>query len=599
MLQKLIALKLQLSPFTKGGNTKGVYDLKLQTILNSIYGCDIQPMAVELSRLRCWLSLIIDEDVDKKKANWGIANLPNLDFKFVCANTLISLQENAFDTGNIFDDTYDQILQLKNQLKEIRLRYFDAKTKKQKEELRKLDSAAFHNLLELVKKDSSFAKNAKLILSFKPYDLSSVADFFDPDWMFGIKEGFDIVIGNPPYVFTRTADFTKEFKKYVNDYYFSQFKSTVKSKAKQSGKINLFGLFIMRGIMLLKANSFLNFIVPNNLLRTTTFDNIRKYILEVCRVLEIVDLGSGVFDKVTASTIVINLQKTTADDKRNSNKINVISSINDFVNRDYSSNLISQSNFLKNVSYSFNLYIDERAMLLNDKIRFGKKPFGSFCIDIIEGIVAHSHLIEEQQKRDYLPLLEGKCIKKYAITPPNKYIKWSTNEIHRTRPDYLWAADKKIILQRISGGSNPLTASLDTDRYKTFASINNILLKTEFSDAYEFYLALLNSRLLNWYYANNYSNNSELTVNISKTYLEHLPVPTYSSAIHWQLVDKVLNIISIKKSNYNNDTKDLEDDIDLLIYKMYDLIYEEVKTIHPEIEEIISKEEYERNEINK
>src|SRR5690606_32505384 len=84
MLQKIIALKLQLSPLAKGGTqggSKEVYNLKLQTILNSIYGCDIQPMAVELSRLRCWLSLIIDEPVDKKKSNWGIENLPNLDFK--------------------------------------------------------------------------------------------------------------------------------------------------------------------------------------------------------------------------------------------------------------------------------------------------------------------------------------------------------------------------------------------------------------------------------------------------------------------------------------------------------------------------------------
>ncbi|MCX8009864.1 MAG: hypothetical protein N3A61_01820, partial [Ignavibacteria bacterium] len=91
MLQKLIALKSKLSTLERGQKDVSVYELKLQTILNSIYGCDIQPMAVELSRLRCWLSLIIDEDVDKKKPNWGIANLPNLDFKFVCVNTLIEL----------------------------------------------------------------------------------------------------------------------------------------------------------------------------------------------------------------------------------------------------------------------------------------------------------------------------------------------------------------------------------------------------------------------------------------------------------------------------------------------------------------------------
>ena len=169
MLQKLIALKLQLSLFTKEGNTGRIYDLKLSTILNSIYGCDNQPMAVELSRLRCWLSLIIDEEVDKKKDNWGIEALPNFDFKFVCGDSTVGLTEKEVSTGNVFDKNYDEILRIKEELKAIRQKYFNAKTKRVKEEIRKKDESLFIHLLEMTKINPDFSYNASLIVTFQPY----------------------------------------------------------------------------------------------------------------------------------------------------------------------------------------------------------------------------------------------------------------------------------------------------------------------------------------------------------------------------------------------------------------------------------------------
>jgi hypothetical protein len=179
-------------------------------------------------------------------------------------------------------------------------------------------------------------------------------------------------------------------------------------------------------------------------------------------------------------------------------------------------------------------------------------------------------------------LLEGKTIKRFGLNKINKYITWNVNEIHRTRPDYLWKAPKKIIIQRISGGSNPLTATIDTNKYKTFASINNLLLKQQFANDYEFFAALINSKVLNWYYANNYSNNSELTVNISKTFLEKLPIPNISAHTHsiiTNLVDKILTakLDTIQLIN----TSELENQLDEIIFKLYDLTYDEVKIIDP------------------
>ena len=170
------------------------------------------------------------------------------------------------------------------------------------------------------------------------------------------------------------------------------------------------------------------------------------------------------------------------------------------------------------------MFADETINNLLLKISSGNSVLGDYCIDIIEGIVAHKELIGEKPLTNSYPLIEGKAISRFGKLTANKFIIWDKKKIHRARPDYLWEASKKIVLQRISGGNLPLTATIDTDKYKTFASVNNIILKEQYHNYYENILALLNSKVLNWFYANSFSNNSTLTVNISKTFLEKLPI---------------------------------------------------------------------------
>jgi adenine-specific DNA-methyltransferase len=410
----------------------------------------------------------------------------------------------------------------------------------------------------------------------------------------GESAGFNIVIGNPPYVFTRDADFSPELKDYVRQNYFSLVNTGNKGKANQSGKINLFALFIFKGILLINKEGVLSYITPNNLLRTTTYDNVRKFILEKCKLLELVDLGGGVFEKVTASTVITTVQKCEKEFVRDGNTVSVVTNIIDLERGIFSKNKIKQGSFLNNVSFSFNLFVNSKEKLVIDKIRNGKISLGSYSDDIIEGIVAHKHLITNLPAGSkYFPLLEGKCIKRYYITPAKKYLKWDKKEIHRTRPDYLWEAGQKILIQRISGGESPLTAALDSNMFKTFASINNLLLKPEYHKYYKAILALLNSRVLNWYYANSFSNNSELTVNISKTYLEQLPILELSEEVNNFLIPLVDKILYVKTNNQTVDTTQLEHQIDIAVYHLYNLTYEEAKIVDPEL----SKEEFEKGKI--
>lgn len=528
-----------------GKLNRNSYNFKRDCIENSLYGVDIDPGAVEIAKLRLWLSLVVDEDDIS-----NIKPLPNLDYKIVCGNSLLGVEKNFFNKSYLED------------LEKLKQLYFNETNPTKKKEYKcQIDKVIL-----------------QIIDGLKDFDFEI---YFSE--VFHLNDGFDIFIGNPPYVFTRKSDFSQSFKLLVKKLYPLLFNLKSNSRANQSGKINLYSLFIVKGLQLLKSNGHLSYIIPNNILRTTTYDNVRKYILNNSSIITIVDLGSGVFEDVTASTIVLILQNENDSSIRLNNSLNVFYNLVDLEFNLYDKREIVQNRFVTNTSYSFNIYVDEIKKDLSDKIIKQNKKLGSFCIDIIEGIVAHKDLIKDTPVKNSFPLLEGKCIKPFFIQPNRKYIIWNKSKIHRSRPDYLWSSNKKILLQRISGGSHPLVAALDCNYNKTFASINNILLKPEFNHLYVYITALLNSTLINWFYANNYSNNSTLTVNISKTYLEQLPVIIPSQAIIKIIEDSVKKIPSHPS---------IINQINIIFYKLYNLTYEEVEIVDPQIGNIISKSDY-------
>lgn len=402
--------------------------------------------------------------------------------------------------------------------------------------------------------------------------------------------GFDVVIGNPPYVFTRDVDWSDE----VKNYFWSKFeisKGDDKSRKNQSGKINLYILFIIKSTELLNKNGCLSFIIPNGLLRTTTYDTARKFILERTSIERIVDLKDGVFEGVTASTIIINLLNNNK--KRDTLIIDANCKIDGFVD-DNKTTKIEQSNFLKNVSHTFSLYINPLEQNLFIKISNSDFFLKDIVIDIIEGIVAHKEFISNKiLSSEYKPMLEGKDIKKFQTNFGGNYVLFDRKKIHRARPDYVWEANKKIVIQRISGGKSPLVSTIDKEKYKAFASTNLLLIKENLVKTYPYELicALINSKLWNFYYSKNFSNGSNLTVNISKTFLEMLPLPKEPSKeivnkinllVENQLIlNKDIKTVSLdsKKEQIKQKIEYNEDKINELIYQLYDLTKEEIELI--------------------
>ncbi|OHB60655.1 MAG: hypothetical protein A2167_04565 [Planctomycetes bacterium RBG_13_46_10] len=548
MMHEIVNARLVLSTYLNGLKDRTQYDFKRDAIQDCLYGVDIDPSAVEIAKLRLWLSLVVDEEERQT-----IKPLPNLDYKIVCGNSLLGIEKNLLNQ------------QLFDELERLKQLFFNETSTSKKQKYKE-------QINELIYKIT----NGHTEFDFEVY-FSEV---------FHEKGGFDVVIANPPYIFTRKGDFSKDFKAYVKKHYFNLLKQETRSRSQQSGKINLFGLFLMKGLMLTKNLNTLTFILPNTILRTTTYNLIRKYVLDKSRISQIVDLGGGVFDEVTAATIIFILQRYEDRNARDMNIIRIVHEVND-LSTDFKVNSVNQKLFNYNVSYLFNIYADANILNLTNKISACPNRLGKFTIDIIEGIVAHKNLITTNKAKGSYPLLEGKSIKQYVIERPKKYIIWDKRKIHRPRPDYLWEAENKIIIQRVSGGSRPLVAALDCGQHRTFASVNNLVLKHNYQHLYKYVLALLNSKTLNFYYCNNFSNRSELTVNISKTFLESLPVPEIEDQEIKTLNNLVDKILDLKGDvnyvlDYASKLKHIEiyqNQIDQMVYELYGLTKDEIDIV--------------------
>jgi adenine-specific DNA-methyltransferase len=399
--------------------------------------------------------------------------------------------------------------------------------------------------------------------------------------------GFDVVIGNPPWLFTRTAKFDHRLKRYYQTNYFSRSKLTETSKAKQTGKVNLFTVFLFKFIELLHPQGRIGILVPNTLLRTTVYENARKYILDRCHIEHIVELGHDSFPAITSSVALLILGKDLTQSTL---------SCAQSIAPNAPIQTLNKNLFLNNTSYVFSLGSSQQYQIF-DKITATSIRLSALTQEIIEGIVCRKDQISAHPLTDrHQRLLEGKDITRYAITFRQKYLLFDRSQLHRPRPNSVWDSHEKIILRRIGGGARALTGVLDTGHYYTFASTNNILLNADCSYDIRYILALLNSQLLNDFYIKKFTNQSRLTVNIAKTFLEQLPIRSLNlnypdeQQQHDRLVQAVDQIQSLHcqlKLAASSDEQHwlhqqidaIDQQIDRWVYDLYELTETEIQLI--------------------
>ena len=374
-----------------------IYLTKLFVIRNCLYGVDIEPMAVEIARLRAWLSLIID---DKKEVD----PLPNLDFNFVCANTLVPLDKNGSYQMSLFDD-----LSFEERFEELRGKYFNTHDKSEKESLRQ----EFDELYKERNNDSS-SERFRTLSTWNPFNSSKAAEFFDAKTMFNVSN-FDLVIGNPPYI-----NFN-DIKKASNEIYAPLKYETFKRTG------DMYCLFIEKGIKLLKEKAILTYITSNKWMRAGYGEALRGFLAKK-NLLMLIDFGgTKVFDSATVDTDIIlvanerNQGKTLACEiKIDPSKGETLENLSDY---------IKQNQLISNYKSSENWSIlSDIELNIKNKIEKYGTPLREWNIQINRGVLTglneafiisgelKDKLIKEDPKSAEIirPILRGRDIERYG-----------------------------------------------------------------------------------------------------------------------------------------------------------------------------------------
>ncbi len=579
------------------------YARKLYLIENCIHGIDIQPIATQISRLRFFISLIVDQKVDSIKPNFGVRPLPNLENRFVTANSLIGLND---EQATLFDKDIEPLME---RLQKVRHNLFNAKSPKYKFELKQEDKQIRQDLEQTLMNLGFGKENAKLISTWDPYDKNRSAEFFDAEWMFGIKDGFDVVIGNPPYVQLQ-GDGGKLAKIYENQK-FAVFAKTG----------DIYCLFYEKGFNLLNTKGLLCFITSNKWMRAGYGEKLRDFFAKNVNPILLVDFaGVKVFDSATVDTNIILFEKAKNSGKTKSYIATSLtkdglSNLSDFVQQnscDCSFTTKESWVILSPIEQSIKKKIESAGVPLKDwdiSINYGIKT-GFNDAFIISGekreeILNNCKTKEERKKTDELirPILRGRDIKRYEYNFADLYLINTHNGVKEKNIPRIdikdYPAIKKHldeywekIEKRADQGDTPYNlrncAYMD-DFNKPVIAWQRITAKNQFClttagtiildsmaflsnlGKYEKYLlAILNSSLVYYWVKKNVHEYGATGFRLSNQYVEQITVPKPDS--------ETLQKFNVLVEQYLKNTKNLRE-IDSEVYKLYKLSTDDVEVI--------------------
>lgn len=411
------------------------YARKLYLIASSIYGIDIQPIAIQISKLRFFISLICDQKVSGNKAdNRNIQPLPNLETRFVAANALIELSKNI--QISIFHNP--RIQYLGKLLEQIRQEYFSAQDRK--DSLEKDDEDNRNEIIieldqKSISEDAGLKSNWKKIAQWNPYDHFDAAEFFEPAWMFGkaVADGFDIIIGNPPYI-----------KEDINKAAFSG----VKASECYQGKMDLWYLFAARALDTLKPNGTLAYIATNNWTTNDGASKFRNKLLKEARLASFIDFGNYKIFSAGVQTMILIAQKSS-ENKRYS--VNYARIHNDKISKGELADFLAAPFSVSNQDYEKYCvsdfvrddYIDDYISFVPPKIQsvlnkmrssnafYLKERTEIFSgIDILQDFVSKKHIPRLKTHHDV-----GDGI--FVLNNAEKAsVQWNTAELGKLKPYY-------------------------------------------------------------------------------------------------------------------------------------------------------------------
>lgn len=476
------------------------YARKLFLIENCIYGVDIQPVAVQISKLRFFISLVVDQkptqDITK---NRGIRPLPNLETKFVAANTLIGL-----DKPKQLMLRNPEIEKLEKLLADVRHHHFSAKTPKTKEKWRTRDKELRNEIRDLLIDDGWNTTSANQVANWDPYNQNTSSDFFDTEWMFGFENGFDLVIGNPPYILIQNIPkISKALMNIYNSYEVAQYKT------------DLYHLFIQKAIDISNKDGIISYITPNTFIKNKHNNKLRKYIYDNSNINSVILFYAQVFESVSVDNLVFVFSKNSK--KVNSKIYEIQTTINDITTPQ---RLFDQSKIIA-PNYTFNLDIDDSKelvlnLILNNSLElknYAKAYFGIQTYD------RSTYVSKTKESDEWLPVIDGGNVFPYFIKETSEFVKFTADAIKSGGNASIYSK-KRIVIRQI--GKYP-EGAICPENVFTLNTIYNIYKINEKLDL-EFLLGVINSSVIKYYWLNTNFDNKETFPKIKKSPIEEIPI---------------------------------------------------------------------------
>lgn len=651
--------------------TRSIYDLKRHCIHNSLYGVDIDPGAVEIAKLRLWLSLVVEEEDIKR-----IKPLPNLEYKIMQGNSLLEEYEGIqlFDEkllvatnekdvrikdikrrqGHLdkemgehhrmgtltkqkkkaLTDEYDCLEKLLKKLsskatgvshnidwiqdvserkqkaaklKMLHHKFFDTFHKMEKDDIKREIEALEWELIEATLKEQGSIDALEKLVEFKR---SNTKPFFlwqlNFSEVFQEKGGFDVVIMNPPY----GRDFTSAEKQALKLKY-----SHIVERIRNS-----FLYFIGLGYNISKADGVICLILPNEFLFQIYMTKARRYYLTNAQYLFAINVGESVFDAIVPTCIIAIKKSTTHPHSYPVSVVDLRHSKYEELGERLNTGTfpITSSADIESSPNSIFMFDNKSTSLINKLTKVCQK-FDEFCDDVANGISTSCddvYIVDEQLvrkarlERSYLhqcirggqfnryccPATTGeyvlyvtgdydarKCehIHKYLTQHKSVLInkcvekKQGKREWHvlfRARYKDLFRSPKILIRQT----ADQIVAALDYDvGYYCIDSVNVALIKENYRPNIKYFLGLLNSALLNFYYREISQEGGRVLAQVKPQRIRSLPIMIASETDQVKITNLVDRIIMAKDGEPAVDVTGLVHKLDEMVYALYGLTSEE------------------------
>lgn len=559
--------------------------LKKEIIENNIYGVDIERGAIDIARLRFWLSIVVDAEEPEP--------LPNFDYKFMQGNSLIESFE-GFDLSRISSRLrggQSKSMQLvlgidshtsRQNLQRLLREYFSVTDHKKKAGMRQAINEEVKTLIR-----ESIGGTPTSLAKLEKMNCSANQDFFLwHTWFKDIfdKGGFDIVIGNPPYINVENLD--EKTKAFLFTHY-----STCQ------GRTDIYIGFIEKAIALMNNNGLTSFIIPYSYTNQNYGELSRRMLAERHSIDEIVDTSNYyVFDNAVVKNIIIRLGKSKGDNTL----IRVAENKECFEHANFGDRELPTKTFLQLKNCRIETKPFENILGIKERIEKTSIKLGKIYL-VAYGVRVNNKYDKSKPKNYYIhdapqshfkKFTEGKCIDRYSFEQFG-WLNYCPNEHYNPMFPELFENEKLMFINVVSKG---LRFAYDNEGFYNSHTVVNcvnlskltkashstarkaikegdVLLARNYSTKYV--LGVINSKAINWYFMQFQSEGLHCYPDDAKQF----PIAKASVEQQKIIIGLVDQVLEKKCINHNADTSSLEKEIDQQVYALYNLTSEEISII--------------------